>query len=162
MKTGLKWGFLVVLPCYLLDQLSKWLICSHLKVGEGFTIVPGFFDIIHVRNTGAAFGLLQGIPESVRTLFFAVITVIAVVAIIVIFYQSRESTWFLKLVLCLVVAGALGNLTDRIIFSEVVDFINVHAGGYRWPTFNLADTYISLGMAGLILHTIITPSDKPE
>jgi len=154
MKTYLTWGLLVVVPCYVLDQVVKFAILSHLKIGEGFTVIPGFFDIIHVRNTGAAFGILRGLPETYRTLFFFCITVLACVAIVLIFRSDKESSWFFKLVLSLILAGAIGNLTDRLILKEVVDFLHVHVGRYHWPTFNLADSYISLGMVGLIIHTL--------
>jgi signal peptidase II len=60
------------------------------------------------------------------------------------------------------VAGALGNLTDRLIFGEVVDFLSLHIGRFRWPTFNMADTWITLGMAGLLVQTFLTPGKEGE
>lgn len=149
----LRWGLFLVLPCYALDQWTKWLICQRVEIGTGFNVVPGFFDIIHMRNTGAAFSLLQGIPAAYRTYFFLSVTIIAIVAIFVIFWKAQEHSWMLKIVMSLIIAGALGNLTDRIVHNEVVDFLSFYLGRYRWPTFNLADTYISLGMAGLLIHT---------
>ena len=70
IKTMALWIGFLALPCYLIDQWTKWLIYTHMEIGSGFTVIPGFFDIIHARNTGAAFGMLQGLPESYRTLFF--------------------------------------------------------------------------------------------
>jgi signal peptidase II len=104
--------------------------------------------------------LLQNIPDSYRLFFFLTVTVIAIGAIFYIFKQSNDDSAILKAILCLIVAGALGNLTDRIIHNEVVDFINVHAFTYRWPTFNVADMYISVGMIGLLLYTFIVPEKK--
>ena len=156
MGSMIRWGLLFVLPFYALDQWTKWLICAGVEVGTGFSVIPGFFDIIHMRNTGAAFSLLQGLPVAYRTYFFLGVTVIALVAIFIIFWKSSESSWLLKAVMSLIVAGAIGNLTDRILLNEVVDFLSFYIGHYRWPTFNLADTYISLGMAGLIIHTFFT------
>jgi len=152
----IRWGLLFVVPLYALDQWTKWLICGNVEIGTGFTVIAGFFDIIHMRNTGAAFSLLQGIPGAYRTYFFLSVTVIALVAIFTIFWKSSETSWPMKVVMSLIVAGAIGNLTDRILFNEVVDFLSFYIGHYRWPTFNLADTYISLGMAGLIIHTFFT------
>jgi signal peptidase II len=149
------WGLFLTIPCYIFDQLTKWLIYTHLDIGSGFTVIPGFFDIIHMRNTGAAFGMLQGLPETYRTLFFATITIIACAAVIYIFWNMKEESRIVKAVFCLIIAGALGNLTDRFIFNEVVDFLSFHIGRYRWPTFNMADTYISLGMVGLLVHTFL-------
>ncbi|HOO38677.1 MAG TPA: signal peptidase II [Deltaproteobacteria bacterium] len=152
----LKWGMLLVLPLYALDQWTKRLICEQVDIGTGFTVIPGFFDIIHMRNTGAAFSLLQNIPAAYRTYFFLSVTIVALVAIFTIFWKSSGSSWQLKTVMSFIIAGAIGNLTDRILFNEVVDFLSFYLGHYRWPTFNLADTYISLGMVGLIIHTFFT------
>lgn len=151
----IRWGLLLVVPCYALDQWTKWLICRNVEIGTGFNVVPGFFDIIHIRNTGAAFSMLQGLPAAYRTYFFLGVTIVALVAIFAIFWKAEDNSWLLKLVLSLIMAGAIGNLTDRILFNEVVDFLSFYIGPYRWPTFNLADTYISLGMAGLILHMFL-------
>lgn len=152
-------GFLAV-PCYVIDQWTKWLIHSRMEIGEGFTVIPGFFDIIHARNTGAAFGMLQGIPETLRLPFFGLVTLVACGAILVIFWRAADESALLKAVLCLIIAGALGNLTDRFIFGEVVDFLSFHVGGFRWPTFNMADTWISLGMAGLLVQTFLLPGKE--
>lgn len=162
MKSTVLWGLFLVLPCYALDQLTKWLILTHLQIGEAVTVLPGYFEILHVRNTGAAFGLLQNLPEAYRTIFFFCVTIIACAAILVIFKQSRDDSVFLKIILCLILAGAMGNLTDRLVHKEVVDFINVHLLSYRWPTFNIADTYISIGMIGLLIYTFFTPKPRSE
>lgn len=156
------WALFLVIPCYAADQLTKWLICRKVEVGTGFNVIPGFLDVIHVRNTGAAFGILQGIPEPVRTYFFLGITVIAFIAILVVFLRIKERSWLLRVVFSLIIAGALGNLTDRFLFGEVVDFLSLYVGNFRWPTFNLADTYISLGMVGLLIHIFMTPSEEKE
>lgn len=158
----LVWGLFLVIPCYALDQLTKWLICRNVELGTGFNVIPGFFDIIHVRNTGAAFGMLQGIPEPLRTYFFLGITIIAFIAILVVFLKIRERSLLLKVVFSLIIAGALGNLTDRFMFGEVVDFLSLYIGRFRWPTFNLADTYISLGMVGLLIHIFLTPAKEKD
>ena len=154
------WMGLLALPCFLIDRLTKWLVYTHMEIGSGFTVVPGFFDIIHARNTGAAFGMLQGLPQAYRTLFFAVITVIACGAMFIIFWRTIEDSWMLKAVFSLIIAGALGNLTDRLMFNEVVDFLLFHIGSYRWPTFNMADTWISAGMVGLLIYSFFIPK-KP-
>lgn len=157
LKALFAWLAAVTFPCYLLDQWTKWLIYSRMEIGDGYTLIPGFFDIIHSRNTGAAFGMLQGLPETYRTLFFGIITLIACVAISVIFVRTNDHSWLLKAVFSLIIAGALGNLTDRFLFNEVVDFLSLHVGRFRWPTFNLADTWISAGMIGLIIHSFLIP-----
>ena len=154
-------GFLAI-PCYVIDQWTKWLVHTRMDIGSGFTVIPGFFDIIHARNTGAAFGILQGLPEAYRIPFFGLITIVACGAILLIFWKTAGDSGLLKATLCLIVAGALGNLTDRLIFGEVVDFLSLHIGRFRWPTFNMADTWITLGMAGLLVQTFLTPGKEVE
>ena len=84
-------GFLAI-PCFLIDQLTKWLIYTHLEIGSGFNVIPGFFDIVHARNSGAAFGMLQGLPEGYRTLFFAAITVVACGAMLILFMKTDDDS----------------------------------------------------------------------
>jgi len=161
IRSFLLWGAFLVLPCYLVDQLSKLFVLENLSIGEVIPIVPGYFELLHVRNTGAAFGILQGLPDPFRTIFFLVITIAACVAIIMIFRATDDDSVFVKVVLCLILAGALGNLTDRLVHKEVVDFINVHVRQYSWPTFNIADTYLSIGMVGLLGYMLKGPRPKP-
>lgn len=161
VKVLLTWGAFLVLPCYIVDQVSKLLVLENLPIGEAITILPGYFELLHVRNTGAAFGILQGLPDPFRTIFFLIITIAACVAIVMIFRASDDDSAFLKVVLCLILAGALGNLTDRLVHKEVVDFINVHIRQYHWPTFNIADTYISIGMVGLLGYMLKGSRPKP-
>ena len=78
----------------------------------------------------------------------------------VVFFRAQEKSWLLKLVFGLIIAGALGNLTDRFVYGEVVDFLSVYVGKYRWPTFNLADTYITLAMLGLLFHIFTVPGEE--
>jgi len=159
IRSFLLWGAFLVLPCYLVDQLSKLFVLENLSIGEVIPIVPGYFELLHVRNTGAAFGILQGLPDPFRTIFFLVITIAACVAMI--FRATDDDSVFVKVVLCLILAGALGNLTDRLVHKEVVDFINVHVRQYSWPTFNIADTYLSIGMVGLLGYMLKGPRPKP-
>ena len=162
MKTYLKWGLLMLLPLYLIDQITKWIILTKMQIGESISVIPNYFEIVHVRNTGVAFGLLRNIPDSYRLVFFLTVTIIAIAAVFVIFKQSNDDSLILKAILCLILAGATGNLTDRIVHNEVVDFINVHAFTYLWPTFNVADSYISIGMIGLLLYTFLVPGKKDK
>lgn len=161
VKAGLvPWVLFLILPCYALDQIVKTIIVKKAELGIPYNVIPGFFDILHVRNTGAAFGMLQNIPVQVRTYFFLGVTVVAFVAMFVIFMRAKERSRLISLVFSLVIAGALGNLTDRFLYGEVVDFLSVYIGTFRWPTFNLADTYITLGMLGLLFHILTMPREE--
>ncbi|MCD6280557.1 MAG: signal peptidase II [Deltaproteobacteria bacterium] len=155
MKKWSLWFVLFVVPLYALDQLTKWIVCENLPKGRGIVVVPGFLEIIHVRNTGAAFGILQGIPVSWRTIFFLIVTIAACLAIVFILTRQGAEDVFLEAMFYLVIAGALGNLTDRLRFKEVVDFLNFHIGALSWPTFNMADTYISIAIVGIFIRTFV-------
>jgi signal peptidase II len=150
------WFVLVVLPCYVLDQWTKRLVNTRMEIGDAITVIPGFFDIVHTRNTGAAFGILQGIPAEYRIWLFGTMTAAACVLLVVFFLKTDSASRLMATVLSLVMAGAIGNLTDRLLYGEVVDFISLHVGRFRWPTFNMADTWITLGMAGLLVGTFLT------
>jgi signal peptidase II len=151
-----KLGLFAVLICYSFDQITKWYVDSTLEVGQGVAVIPDFFDIIHVRNTGAAFGILQGMPESLRTPFFLVITVLACAMVFFMLRQISATSVFTRSSFYLIIAGALGNLTDRIRLHEVVDFLNFHIGRFYWPAFNLADVYITIGIVYLLIYTMVS------
>jgi len=156
MKNLIKWAVLLVFPLFIIDQMSKYLIAANLKIDQGIIIIPGLFEIIHVRNAGAAFGILQWIPDGIRTVFFLFVTIVACAVIVLLFLlHYRDNSTFIKLMLSLVLAGALGNLADRLRLKEVIDFLNFHIGHYYWPTFNMADMYISVAIVGLFLNAFI-------
>jgi signal peptidase II len=135
----------------LLDQLSKAWILATLKLHEGFSLIDGFFNVVHVRNPGAAFGFLAGAPPLFRYIFFIAVTVAAILLILHYLRTSRIEETSLISALALILAGAVGNLIDRVRFGEVVDFLDVYMGSYHWPAFNVADSAISVGAACLIV-----------
>ncbi len=134
---------LTILTVFLLDRLTKSVIIGYLAVGDVIPVVPGFFDIVHVRNRGAAFGILGG----GGTASAVVLAIVSALAIAVLFYLIKEATTRLQIfALSLITGGALGNLVDRIVLGEVVDFLDFHARGYHWPAFNVADSAITIGV----------------
>jgi len=137
-------GLLVV----LLDQLSKAWVESSLFLHQVIPIIPGFFNITYVTNTGAAFGILAG-HEGWRHLFFQCISVLALGGLAYLYWSARSSSKALFWGCCLIFGGALGNLLDRIRHRHVTDFLDLYIGSYHWPAFNLADSAITIG--GLLL-----------
>jgi len=126
---------LLVLPLLLLDQLTKWLMA-----GKSFEVMGDFFRLHYSENFGGGFGLFQG--------FGPFLIIIAMVAIVVIFLlYLREESRILRWAYMLIIAGASGNLIDRIFLGYVRDFINV---GW-WPNFNFADSYITIAVALLVV-----------
>jgi len=128
-----------------LDQITKLLVDRLLPLYSVKTVVPGFFNLVHARNTGAAFSMFAGSPSALRTVLFAGLTVL-VVSVIVYGYSrlKREDAWT-RWALALICGGALGNLVDRLRLGEVIDFLDFHVGGYHWPAFNVADSAVTVG-----------------
>ncbi len=133
----------------LLDQLTKLAVRRYLLPATSIPIVPGLFHITHVRNPGAAFGLL---PDH-RPVFF--VATGAVIAFIVIYYfVARPVDRLLLFALGLELGGALGNLADRLLWGKVTDFLDFHVRGLSWPVFNVADSAIVIGLFLLAFLTL--------
>ena len=138
----------------LLDQATKAWIISTMRIYDSFVVIEGFFSITHVRNPGAAFGFLAGAPPLFRHIFFLAVTVAAIALILHYLRVSRIEEPSLVSALALILAGAVGNLIDRIRFGEVVDFLDVYIGSHHWPAFNVADSAITVG-AGVLMAVLL-------
>jgi len=138
----------------VLDQVTKYIVESRIRLHDIVTVIPGFFNLTHVRNKGAAFGMLSGLPESWRSAFFILITVIAVAAIVVLIMKTHERLSLYAF--SLIAGGAVGNAIDRIRYGEVVDFIQWYVKSYYWPSFNIADSAISIGVALLAVEMLFS------
>ncbi len=142
----------------ILDQVTKWLVVRDFHLGESIPIIPGFFSLTYIRNTGAAFGLLAQMDSSYRVPFFLIVPVIALVAIGYIFRKIPPKDVKLSVALSLVVGGAVGNLIDRIVYGYVVDFLDFHwKYTYHFPAFNIADSAICIGVGILMLDLLQNP-----
>lgn len=127
---------------FVADQLTKWLIVDNLEFGTSVYILP-FFNLVYVLNPGAAFGILASQPGW-QLYFLSAVAIGVAVFIIWLMYKNENNQ--LELVgLSLILAGALGNLIDRLLFGAVVDFLDFHLLGYHFPAFNVADSCISIG-----------------
>jgi signal peptidase II len=146
---------LVMFVLFLIaDQVSKIAVQANMVLFESKTVIPGFFNITYVLNPGAAFGIFRNMPESFRLIFFVGVTTFACVFLLVLLY--KEFSYKLRsFAYVAVVAGAVGNLIDRIRIGKVVDFLDFYVKDYHWYTFNFADCYITVGMAVLVLDVFI-------
>jgi len=129
----------------LLDQLTKLYIDKTMKLYQSIPVVDGLFSITYLRNRGAAFSFLA--DASWRLPFFLLATVIAVIAILVAFTKLRADQGFAAFSLTMILAGAVGNLIDRVRMGEVIDFLDVYWRSHHWPAFNVADSAICVGVA---------------
>ena len=149
MKT--KYLILLALTPLILvaDQLTKLYIDRTMRLYDSIPVIEGLFNITYLRNRGAAFSFLA--DASWRLPFFILATVIAVIAILVAFKKLRDEQRFAAVSLTLILAGAVGNLIDRVRLGEVIDFLDVYWGRHHWPAFNVADSAICVGVALLAL-----------
>jgi signal peptidase II len=147
--------FLVALSIFILDRLSKVLVEVYLPLHQSWTIIPGFFDLAHTRNTGVAFGFLANSDSPWVPWVLTLISSLALVAILAFALRNSQKNWKLQLGLMLVLGGAAGNLYDRLRYGYVIDFIEVYYSSYHWPTFNVADSSISIGIGLLLLETLM-------
>jgi len=136
---------------FALDRLTKWLVETRVSDSAVYRIIPGIFEIIHSENRGVAFGIFNDSTFEWRTVLLALVSIVAVIAVSFILWNSqrldRLSVWSLALVL----GGASGNVFDRIVYGRVTDFLQVYLGSYPWPTFNVADSAIVVGSILLLL-----------
>lgn len=131
-----------------LDQMSKWVLLHTLQPLEAVPVVEGFFNIVHVRNRGMAFGLFnRGEHLQWRTLLLVGASLAAIVVVTWWLTRLKSSEKAMTVGLSLVLGGALGNLIDRLAYGEVIDFLDFYIGTYHWPAFNLADAAITVGTA---------------
>jgi len=139
------------LPLYALDQLTKQLVLRSINPYDARVIVPDFFNLVNVTNTGAAFGSFRG-----NNTFFVVISIIALVVVTVLLVRPRRPDLSRDVSLALLLAGILGNLTDRLLYGHVIDFLlfNLHVRyADPWPAFNVADSCISIAVVLFIIHS---------
>jgi signal peptidase II len=144
--------FFLVLFVLLLDRWTKWLIDTRLLLNQTIQVIDGFFNITYVRNTGVAFGILDPIRSPLKSTLLALLTIAAATGVAVYSWRTPMTQRLLQAALSLILAGALGNLYDRLHYGYVIDFIEVYFRNYRWPSFNVADSAITSGVGLLAIE----------
>lgn len=144
----------------ILDQITKHYIETQVRVYQTITVIPGFFNIVHARNKGAAFSLFADASPMFRSVFFITVTIIALCVLAVLIRKADER--LLITAFSLIAGGAAGNLIDRIRAGEVVDFIQWYFRSFYWPSFNVADSAISIGVALLAIDMIFGANIKSQ
>jgi signal peptidase II len=152
--------FLVTL---VIDQATKLWIIDRFAYGQRMVVVDGFFNLTHVRNPGGAFSFLATLPEEIRQVFFLGTGVIAIGLLGVFFWKLEPGQWLSATAIGSVLGGAIGNLADRVMYGEVIDFLDFRlVGGYIWPTFNMADCWIVIGVGILMIEMFFEQEDEPS
>jgi signal peptidase II len=136
------------------DQLTKAMVRAMLPLHESVSIVPGLVDFTHVRNTGAAFGILNAADFPFKTAVIAVVATAALIGVGLYAASLAHHQLIARIGLALIIGGAAGNLLDRLIAGSVVDFVDVYWHGYHFWAFNVADSAITIGVAVMILDML--------
>jgi len=148
-------GLVLAAVILVADQTVKLAVQQSLALWERIAVIPGFFNLVHYRNPGAAFGLMDGPNLPWRDALLIGITVLAIVLILYMLLTSRQRERWLCLGLGAILGGAAGNLVDRIYLGMVVDYLDLYLGAFHWPAFNLADTAISLGAVTVLVASFL-------
>ena len=135
-----------------LDQFTKHLVLLRLVPGEKHELINGLLTLVHSRNNGFAFGLLQKAPASVQSIFFVGVPVFALILIVLIFIKLQDNQMLSSVALTTILGGAIGNLIDRLHYGYVIDFLDIHL--FRMPPFNVADFSIVIGVILMFVSTI--------
>jgi signal peptidase II len=149
----MKWILFLSLPLYALDQLTKHWVLQHIDSDSPYIVVPNWFDLVYVTNNGAAFGSFRN-----NNAFFIALSSVALIAVssLLLRKRSRKDAWR-DVSLALLLAGVLGNLTDRLTHGHVVDFLlfDLHVPlAHPWPAFNVADSCICIAVVCFIIHSL--------
>ncbi|MEF2781952.1 MAG: signal peptidase II [Clostridium sp.] len=134
----------------LLDQLTKWGIQSTIDLNESIEIIPGFFSLTYVHNTGAAWSMLEG-----KMIFFYIITIIFLIGMVYFYRTLDKRDWLSRIGVVLMIAGALGNFVDRLFLQYVRDFLDFIILGYDFPVFNVADISLCVGVGCIVLSMLL-------
>ena len=157
MSTMTRLGIALALLIAMFDQISKWWILADVMSPPAVITVTPNFNLVLVWNRGVSFGILNQSSAWVPWLLSALAA--AICFGLFIWLRRAQSRWF-AVALGLIIGGALGNLVDRLRFGAVVDFLDVHAGGYHWPAFNVADSAITVGVVILLIDVLITGREE--
>lgn len=150
----------VAIGVFGIDRLTKWIIESRLSAFDTRPVIPGFFEIVHSQNRGAAFGLFSESTSEWRTSVLIGLSLIALVVLAGMLWKASRLDWRTALGLALIFGGAMGNVFDRMIWGTVTDFLLFYIGTMQWPAFNAADTAIVAG-SGLLLLEFLKPKSQP-
>ncbi|MFP6664436.1 MAG: signal peptidase II [Deltaproteobacteria bacterium] len=153
---------ILALAIIVADQWTKLWIDADMRLYQSIPVIDGFFSLTYVRNTGAAFSMFSDLPASFREPFFLGVAVIAVGAIGYFVRVTPPQDKRTLIACAFVLGGALGNTIDRLAYGSVIDFLDVYIGDWHWPAFNVADSFISIGVVLLLFTGVLTQDDPAD
>lgn len=141
---------LIVSAILVLDRVTKIAIAESMPYGASESVIGGFFNLVHVRNRGIAFSMFADAPPWFRDMVLPAVSLAAIVVIVAALRQRAIMHPLSRIGLALILAGAAGNLCDRLLYGYVTDFLDIYVGSYHWPAFNVADSALTVGAILLI------------
>jgi signal peptidase II len=153
-----KYHFLIALAVLVLDRFTKWTIARRLSLHDSIPVIPGFFKIIHTENPGAAFGMFADSPSPWKAGLLILFSLVALVVVSTLLWKNSHTLTSTGFGLSLILGGAVGNLWDRIVSHQVVDFLLFYVGRHEWPAFNVADSSIVVGACLLVFEILFSKS----
>lgn len=151
--------YVVAFIILLVDYLTKWMVRVRLDPIQSVEIIPGYLRLSYWQNSGVAFGLFDAVASVWKPYILAALAVVAVVVIVVYGEHMPPERKLLRASLAIIIGGILGNFVDRIVRGYVIDFIDFHIyDTFHWPTFNVADSAITIGIALLLIDTVKNPA----
>jgi signal peptidase II len=142
----------VAFTVVVFDQITKWSIIQAISIHDVYTVIPGFFNLVHIYNPGSAFGLFANHQGMLRNVLLLTASVVALCFILYLHHNTPRHFHVLSVGFALIFGGAIGNMIDRIRMGRVVDFIDLYIGTLHWPAFNVADSAITIGMLIFAFH----------
>lgn len=145
------WGFIFVGLAFFLDYITKTMIITDIMNPPALIPVTSFFNLVLAWNTGVSFSLFDSYGATGTTILIGVSTLITL--LFVGWLLTTKRPW-MTTALGMIIGGALGNLYDRMTYGAVIDFLDFHVNGYHWPAFNLADTFITVGVTFILIDSL--------
>jgi len=158
-KSKLLFGWLAAI--LILDQLTKFIVDHTIPLHHSIPIIDDVFSLTYIRNTGAAFGIFAGSAAQFRLPFLVIFSLVAIGFILVMVRRLPDGAKGLITALAFILGGAIGNLIDRIAYGEVIDFLDFYWSKYHWPAFNLADSFITVGVLITVFYLIKAKGEDP-
>ncbi|MBI2363630.1 MAG: signal peptidase II [Deltaproteobacteria bacterium] len=158
-KTKLVLVWLVII--LISDQLTKFIVDQSMPLHHSIPVIDDLFSLTYIRNTGAAFGIFAGSAAAFRLPFLIVFSLVAIGFVVAMLRRLSERETGLITALAFILGGAIGNLIDRLAYGEVIDFLDFYWSGYHWPAFNVADSFITMGVAITVFYLIKAKGHDP-
>jgi signal peptidase II len=157
-----KYHFLIAILVIVLDRMSKWMVAGNITLHDSISVLPGFFRLTHVQNSGAAFGLFAESSSEWKVAILILFSILALAVVSALLWKNSHSMTTTGVGLSLILGGAVGNLWDRLLNGHVVDFFDFYLGSYHWPAFNVADSAIVIGALLLVAEILFARSPAEQ